>query len=260
MNILQEIAECTKERVAAQKAILPMDELMQMAQGAENAQFPFEEALRAGDIAFICEIKKASPSKGVIAHNFPYTQIAKEYEDAGAAAISVLTEPFYFQGSDQYLREIAQTVSIPLLRKDFTVDGYMIYEAKILGASAVLLICAILDPDTLAEYIAIAHSIGLSALVEAHDEEEVAMALAAGARVVGVNNRNLKTFDVDIGLSARLRPLVPPGVIFVAESGIKTPEDVDKMRKIGADAVLIGEAIMGSGDKPAMISHLRGLS
>ena len=257
MNILQEIAERTRERIAAQKAILPMNELMQLAQVAENTQFLFEKSLKTDDIAFICEIKKASPSKGIIAQNFPYTQIAKEYEDAGAAAISVLTEPYYFQGSDQYLREIAQTVSTPLLRKDFTVDSYTIYEAKILGASAVLLICSILDPDTLAEYISIAHGIGLSALVETHSEEEVAMALKAGARVIGVNNRNLKTFEVDIGLSARLRKYVPPEVIFVSESGIKTPEDVEKLRRTGANAVLIGEAIMESDDKPGAIARLR---
>ena len=257
MNILHEIAERTKARVKMQKSIIPVAEIINLAYTLPPDSFPFEDALKTNDIAFICEIKKASPSKGIIAQNFPYTQIAKEYEDAGAAAISVLTEPYYFQGSDQYLREIAQTVQIPLLRKDFTVDSYMIYEAKILGASAVLLICSILGPDTLAEYISIAHGIGLSALVETHSEDEVAMALEVGARVIGVNNRNLKTFEVDIGLSARLKKHVPPDVIFVSESGIKTPEDVEKLRKTGTNAVLIGEAIMESDDKPGAIARLR---
>ena len=258
MNILHEIAERTKERVELQKKILPSAQVVELAQAACSKNFPFEDALKTDDIAFICEIKKASPSKGIITEDFPYVQIAKEYEAAGAAAISVLTEPFYFKGHDAYLREIANEVSIPLLRKDFTVDSYMIYEAKLLGASAVLLICTLLDFDTLAEYIAIAHSIGLSALVEAHSEEEVHMALKAGARIIGVNNRNLKTFEVDMTLSERLKKLVPPDIIFVSESGIKTPEDVAKMREIGADAVLIGETIMRSNDKYGEILRLRG--
>ena len=256
MNILHEIAERTKERVAAQKKILPSAQIFELAQGTSN--FPFEDALKTNDIAFICEIKKASPSKGIIAKDFPYLQIAKEYEAAGAAAISVLTEPFYFKGHDTYLREIANQVSIPLLRKDFTVDSYMIYEAKLLGASAVLLICTLLDFDTLAEYIALSHSNGLSALVETHSEEEVDMALKAGARIIGVNNRNLKTFEVDMTLSERLKKLVPPDVIFVSESGIKTPDDVAKLHDIGANAVLIGETIMRSSDKYGEIMCLRG--
>ena len=244
MNILHEIAARTKERVELQKKILPSAQMIELTQIAGGNKSPFEDALKTNDIAFICEIKKASPSKGVIAEDFPYVQIAKEYEAAGAEAISVLTEPFYFKGHDNPLREIANEVSIPLLRKDFTVDSYMIYEAKLLGASAVLLICTLLDFETLAEYIAIARGIGLSALVETHSEEEVDMALKAGARIIGVNNRNLKTFEVDMTLSERLRKLVPPDVLFVSESGIKTPEDVARMREIGADAVLIGETLM----------------
>jgi indole-3-glycerol phosphate synthase len=239
MNILQEIAERTKERVRI------------------NTDFPFEKALRQDDISFICEVKKASPSKGIIAEHFPYIDIAKDYEAAGAAAISVLTEPFWFKGSDKYLREISEEVSVPLLRKDFTVADSMIYEAKALGASAVLLICAILDAETLAEYIKISHGIGLSALVEVHDAEEVETALNAGARIIGVNNRDLRTFEVDITLSERLRPLVPPEIIFVSESGISTPGDVEKLRKAGANAVLIGESIMRSADKQAEIRRLR---
>lgn len=221
--------------------------------------FRFERALGApGDIHFICECKKASPSKGLIAPDFPYLEIAKQYEAAGASAISVLTEPKWFLGSDDYLREIAAEVQTPCLRKDFTVDPYMIYEAKLLGASAVLLICALLDTKTLASYIEIADSLGLSALVEAHDEAEVASAAAAGARIIGVNNRNLKDFTVDIHNSIRLREHAPAGTIFVAESGIRTPEDVETLRRNGVNAVLIGEQLMRATSPKAEIDRLRG--
>lgn len=258
LNILQKIAAHTRERIEKQKEIVPIEELMEMASRDNLRDFPFEKALRTNDIAFICEIKKASPSKGIIADDFPYLGIAKDYESAGVVAISVLTEPYYFKGDNRYLREIADTVQTPLLRKDFTVDSYMIYEAKALGAGAVLLICALLDRETLAEYLNIAHSLGLSALVEAHDEKEIDMALCAGARIVGVNNRNLKTFEVDIKQSARLRSMVPPEVLFVSESGISSPDDIERLREIGADAALIGESIMRSADKKAEIIRLRG--
>ena len=259
MNILQEIANRTKERIEARKRVFPLEKLKEKAVlGGISADFPFEKALKQKDIAFICEIKRASPSKGIIAEDFPYLDIAKEYRAAGAAAVSVLTEPFFFRGDDRYLREIAETVSIPLLRKDFTVDSYMIYEAKALGASAVLLICSILDKETLAEYIGIAHSLGLSAFVETHDEQEVEMATEAGARIIGANNRNLKTFQVDITLSERLREKAPKDALFVSESGISSPRDVESLRKIGANAVLIGESIMKSKDKGAEIARLRG--
>ena len=259
MNILNEIALRTKERIDGKKKILPMDKIIETANQMDSGQdFPFEKSLRRDDIAFICEIKKASPSKGIIANDFPYLQIASDYETAGASAISILTEPFYFKGDDRYLNEISGSVSLPLLRKDFVVDAYMIYEAKILGASAVLLICSLLDDCRLAEYITTAHALGLSALVETHTEEEVEAALNAGARVIGVNNRNLKTFEVDISTSERLRPLVPKNKIFVSESGIQTPGDVDRLRKIGADAVLIGETMMCSSDKAAALKKLRG--
>ena len=264
MNILQEIAEYTKARIETQKMILPPDKIIEMAQLAcgsevsDSASFPFEATLRRDDIAFICEIKKASPSKGLIADTFPYLDIAKEYEAAGAAAISVLTEPHYFEGSDLYLREIADTVSIPLLRKDFTVDSYMIYEAKLLGASAILLICAILDIDALTKYIGIAHSLGLSAIVETHTEEEVDMALNAGARVIGVNNRDLKTFEVDITLSNRLRKMVPKDIVFISESGIRSADDIKVLRQNDVDAVLIGETLMRSPDKKAALDELKG--
>lgn len=262
LDILQEIALRTRERVEEQKRLRSFEdvkrEAVRVAAAGVSFDFPFETALRGDDISFICEVKRASPSKGVIAENFPYVEIARDYAAAGAAAISVLTEPFWFKGSDNYLREIADTVKTPLLRKDFTVDSYMIYEAKILGASAVLLICSILDKATLSEYLEIAHEVGLSALVETHDEHEVEMALSAGARVIGVNNRCLKTFEVDITLSERLKKLVPPDVIFVSESGLSRAEDIEKLREIGADAALIGESIMRSDNKKAAIEALRG--
>ncbi|MBQ7217446.1 MAG: indole-3-glycerol phosphate synthase TrpC [Synergistaceae bacterium] len=202
-------------------------------------------------------MQKASPSKGIIAEDFPYLDIAKQYELAGADAISVLTEPKYFLGRNEYLREIAHTVKIPVLRKDFVIDEYIIYEAKTLGADAVLLICSLLGEETLKEYIDLCDSLGLSALVEAHDESEVLSALNAGARIIGVNNRNLKDFSVDTGNSAKLRSLIPEGVIFVSESGVKTPEDVRKIREAGADAVLIGEALMRADDKRAVLESFR---
>ena len=203
-------------------------------------------------------MKKASPSKGVIAPEFPYLKIAREYEAAGAAAISCLTEPYYFRGSDEYLREIAQEAGIPVLRKDFTVDEYMIYQAKALGASAVLLICAILEDGQLREYRELAEELGLDALVEAHDERELERALASGARIVGVNNRDLKTFEVDVDTSVRLRRLVPPEILFVSESGIRTPEDIRRLRENGTDGVLIGETLMRSPDKRAALEELNG--
>lgn len=238
--ILEEIAERTRQRVAEQKQKISLEEMREKALSMEtNQDFPFLSALKQEDIAFICEVKKASPSKGVIASDFPYIQIAKEYEDAGAAAISVLTEPYYFQGDNAYLREIVDVVRIPVLRKDFTVDEYMIYEAKVIGASAILLICAILSQEELNHYLSVAHSLGLSVIVEAHDASEVQMALDSGAGIIGVNNRDLKTFEVDINNSARYRNMVPEHIVFVSESGIKTPEDVQKLRKNGTNAVII---------------------
>lgn len=259
MSILAEIAEKTRQRVAEEKKSLPLPQLRAQAEAMDTSTgFPFAKALAAPGMSFICEVKKASPSKGLIAPNFPYLDIAKEYQAAGAAAISCLTEPYWFQGSDQYLKEIAQAVTIPVLRKDFTVDEYMIYGAKVLGASAVLLICAILDDGQLKDYLALAHSLGLSALVEAHDETELNRALSAGAGIIGVNNRDLRTFTVDVSNSLRLRKLAPPEVLFVSESGIKTPEDIQKLYDNGTNAVLIGETLMRAPDKKAMLAQLRG--
>lgn len=257
--ILDKLAESSRRRVEERKRTRSLEELRREAE-ARNAQtgFPFETALGRQGLSFICEVKKASPSKGVIAEEFPYLQIASEYEAAGADAVSCLTEPEYFLGSDRYLEEIAGKISLPVLRKDFTVDPYMIYEAKILGASAVLLICAILDREEVREGIRIADSLGLSALVEAHDEAEVEKALDAGARIVGVNNRDLRTFQVDLDNSRRLRAMVPSDILFVSESGIRTPEDIRRLRENGTDAVLIGETFMRSPDKKKMICELRG--
>lgn len=259
-TILDTIAAYAKERVAAAKAQVPLEEIKKQALSMDfSTGFPFEKALREGDISFICECKKASPSKGLIAEDFPYLAIAKDYEAAGASCISVLTEPKWFLGSDSYLKEIAEAVSIPCIRKDFTVDEYMIYEAKLLGASAVLLICALLPEETIKHYIEICDKLGLSALVEAHDEKEIASAIRAGARIIGVNNRNLKDFTVDVHNSERLRKLVPESVLFVAESGIRTAEDIDVLRRVGVNAVLIGETLMRAPDKKAMLDALRGI-
>lgn len=257
--ILQEIAQKTKERIEAEKVRIPLAQLRARAKEAAAATgFPFEKALRKPGISFICEAKKASPSKGVIAEDFPYVEIAREYERAGADALSVLTEPYYFQGQDCFLEQIRQAVSLPLLRKDFTVDEYMLYQAKLMGADAVLLICAILSPLQLEEYHGIARELGLSALVEAHDEREIDMALTAGAGIIGVNNRNLKDFTVDVGNSVRLRKSVPPEILFVSESGMKTREDIHRLEENGVDAVLIGESFMRSGDKAGLLRQLRG--
>lgn len=258
MTILDQLADHARKRVAEAKRKIPLEEIKRQALSLPKGIFAFENALKKSDISFICECKKASPSRGLIAPDFQYLQIAKEYEMSGADCISVLTEPKWFLGSDEYLREIAAAVSIPCLRKDFTVDEYMIYEAKILGASAVLLICSILTEEQLKEFIAVCDTLGLSALIEAHEESEVEAALNAGARIIGINNRNLKDFTVDNENSARLRRLIPKEVLFVSESGVSSAEDVAKLRDIGADAVLIGEALMRSVDKKAKLAELRG--
>lgn len=266
MNILDEIAAKTKERILEQKKEVPLAELRKVAEEETRGQaacapgdLPFARALAKDGISFICEVKKASPSKGVIAREFPYLQIAREYEAAGAAAISCLTEPYWFLGKDRYLKEIAEQVNIPVLRKDFTVDDYMIYQAKALGASAVLLICAILDDAQLKAYGQLAGELGLCALVEAHTPQEIDRALKADAKILGVNNRNLKNFQVDVAQSRRLRQMVPPEVLFVSESGIRTAKDVAALREDGTDAVLIGETLMRAADKKAMLDELRGI-
>ena len=276
-DILQKLADYARIRTEEAKKNIPLQQMREEAErlaAEDTSPFRFEKALSGPDISFICEIKQASPSKGQIwtpeqgdtctsdrhLFKFPYLEIAREYEAAGAECISVLTEPKWFKGDGEFLRRITQEVSTPCIRKDFTVDEYMIYEAKVLGASAVLLICSILDEDTLSSYIRIADSLGLSSLVEAHDSEEIRMAADAGARMIGVNNRNLKDFTVDVTNSGRLRSLVPESVLFVAESGIRTAQDVQLLREIGTDACLVGETLMRAEDKSAMLRELRGLN
>lgn len=263
--ILDTLVEATKRRIAAQKEALPFTELRRQVEQSLSGDksrkasraFRFEQTLATDGIHLICEVKRASPSKGLIAPDFPYVQIAKDYEAAGADCLSVLTETDYFLGSDDYFREIRAEVALPMLRKDFTIDPYMLFQAKAMGADCVLLICAVLSEDEIKEYLEICDSLGLSALVETHDEKEVEMAVRAGSRVLGVNNRNLKTFEVDLTTSARLRQLVPGNILFVAESGIRTAQDIQVLRKAHVNGVLIGEMLMKSPDKKAALDALR---
>lgn len=274
MNILKTITERTRERIREQEKLIPPAEMRRMAEAVlreeqagaaanssgdrlEKDYMPvFERALRQPGMSFICEVKKASPSKGIIAEEFPYMEIAKDYEAAGASAISCLTEPYWFLGSDVYLEEIAETVSVPVLRKDFTCSEYMIWQAKALGASAVLLICSVLDDGELRAYHRLTEELHMSALVEAHDAGEIEQAKQAGARIIGVNNRNLKDFSVDISHSARLRRLAGEDTVFVSESGIRGPEDMKALYENGTDAVLIGEMLMRSPDRQAALKTL----
>ena len=257
--ILDKIIEATKIRVAQEKQVESPESVKAAALALpSDTGFPFEAALRQQDFNFICEVKKASPSKGIIAEHFPYLEIAKEYEVAGAAAISVLTEPDFFKGDKKYLQEIASTIKIPVLRKDFIIDEYQIYQAKVWGASAILLICACLDVPTLTKFRELADSLGLSSLVEAHDEHEVQMAIDCGARIIGVNNRNLKDFTVDVQNSVRLRNLVQDDVIFVSESGLETPEDIQVLRDNNIGVALMGETFMRSPNKVEKLAYLYG--
>ena len=294
MNILETITERTRERIREQENLIPLSQMRRMAEavlrdervgtaaeavlreeqtgaaaeadsagerkgaGHGTVDMPaFERALRQPGMSFICEVKKASPSKGIIAEEFPYMEIAKDYEAAGASAISCLTEPYWFLGSDVYLEEIAENVSIPVLRKDFTCSEYMIWQAKALGASAVLLICSVLDDGELRAYHRLTEELHMSALVEAHDADEIERAKQAGARIIGVNNRDLKDFSVDIGHSARLRQLAGEDTVFVSESGIRTPEDMRTLCENGTDAVLIGEMLMRAPDRQAALRALK---
>lgn len=263
--ILDEIAESTRQRVMEQKLELPLELLLIQIKNREKKEthgrgdFAFERALEQKGLSMICEVKKASPSKGIINEDFPYLDIALQYQKAGAAAISVLTEPRYFQGCDKYLTEISKHVTIPVLRKDFVIDEYQIYEAKMIGTDAVLLICALLSCETLEYYLEICKAIGLSALVEAHTEEEVEKAIRVGAKIIGVNNRDLKTFDVDINNCIQLRSMVPSEIIFVAESGIKAAEDISLLRKNNINSILVGEALMKSRDIEKQIREWRSL-
>ena len=263
MTILEQLADHARARVTAAKEKAPLEELraqcrsLERTLGRGQGRERFQKALSKPGLSFLCELKKASPSKGLIDPEFPYLDIAKDYEAAGADAISCLTEPKWFLGSDQIFREIRQAVAAPMLRKDFTVDPYQLYQARLMGADCVLLLCALLDTRTLADYLALCDDLGLAALVEAHDEKEVASAVAAGARIIGGNNRNLGDFSVNLDNAARLRDRVPPGVLYVAESGVHRPADVAAVRAMGADGVLIGEALMRAKDKSAMLNQFR---
>ncbi len=259
-NILRKLADAARIRVQDSKKIVSLTEMMKAANRMESdTGFPFEAALKKEGMSFICECKKASPSKGVIAQDFPYLQIAKEYEAAGASAISVLTEPTMFMGERRFLKEISENVSVPCLRKDFIIDEYMVYEAKTLGASAILLICSILTPEELRRFIRLAHGLGMSALCEAHTASEIRTAIDCGARIIGVNNRNLNDFSVDTSNAVILRNNIPSGILFVAESGINTRQDVEILENAGVDAVLVGEALMRAKDKKQKLDELRGI-
>ena len=259
MNILDELAAYAIKRTEEKKRETGTEVLRKRALELPKGDFPFEKALKKPGLGFICEVKKASPSKGLIAESFPYTEIAKDYEKGGADCISVLTEPKWFLGDDRYLKEISSLVKIPCLRKDFVVDEYMIYEAKLLGASAVLLICAVLSEERVKEYLGLCDELGLSALVEAHDEREVEAAIRAGAGIIGVNNRNLKDFSVDRENSIRLRKMIPEDIVFVSESGVKSRQDVTELESMGADAVLVGESLMRAEDRIAKLKELKGI-
>ncbi len=258
-TILQTIADYAKIRAAKDKETTPLSELKQLcAQAGKGGGSAFTAALSRPNLSFICEVKKASPSKGIISEDFPYLQIAKDYEQAGADCISCLTEPKWFMGSDKIFTDIRKTVSIPMLRKDFVVDEYQLYQARLMGADAVLLICALLDTKTISNYIEICHNLGVAALVEAHNPAEIKNAVCAGAEIIGVNNRNLKDFSVNMENCRKLRSLVPNNVLFVAESGIRTHEDIQALAELEADAVLVGETLMRAENKSAALSSLRG--
>lgn len=257
--ILDDLVKAAEEALKGDKAAISPEQMEALAETSPyKPDFPFEKALSKDGISFICEVKRASPSKGMISPSFPYLDIAREYERIGASAISCLTEKKYFLGKPEYLRDIASIVSIPVLRKDFIIDEYQIYEARALGASAILLICAILTDEKMKHFMTLADSLGLSVLTEVHDEEEVRRALAAGARIIGVNNRNLKDFTVSLSNAVRLSSLVPEDVLFVAESGIRTRKDIETLERCGADAVLIGETFMRALDKEKMFDTLQG--
>ena len=258
MTILDQLAAHARERAAADKESVSPEAMEALAaQGGPANGRAFVDALKRPGLSFICEVKRASPSKGLIAPDFPYLDIARAYEAAGADAVSCLTEPKWFLGSDDIFRDIRRTISLPMLRKDFTVDEYQLYQAKTMGANAVLLICALLDTATLAKYLGICDALGLAALVETHDEEEIRSALSAGARIIGVNNRNLKDFTVDFSNAARLRELIPPEAVYVAESGVTGPADAAALKALGADAVLMGEVLMRAKDKAALLAAMR---
>ncbi len=266
MAILDEIAAYSALRVMNDKKTYSLEDLKKQcgemlkrsASEPEAGLFRFGQALKKPGLSIISEIKKASPSKGIISEDFPYLFIAGEYEKAGADCISCLTEPNWFLGSDDIFAAVRAYTKLPMLRKDFVVDEYQIYQAKTLGADAVLLICALLDTETIRYYLGICRELQMDALVETHDADEIRSAVAAGAKIIGVNNRNLRDFSVDLKNAESLRALVPEDCIFVAESGVRGPEDAACLKAVGADAALIGEALMRAEDKRAMIRAFKG--
>ena len=254
MNILDKITEKTKTRTEK----LNINDLKEKVQNLPRKDFIFKNALSGDKIKIISEIKKASPSKGLICQDFDPIKIAKEYNEAKTDCISILTEPYFFLGNNAYIKDVKKVTDIPILRKDFIIDEKQIYESKIIGADCILLICAILDEKKLKEFLNLAHKLCLSALVEAHNEDEIKTALNCNAEIIGVNNRNLKTFEVDFNNTFKLRKLVPDDIIFVCESGIKTREDIIKLEENNVNAVLIGETFMKSKNKIEEIKKLRG--
>ena len=258
--IIDDIIESTKERVAQNKKLHPIEKIAAVAFDKPiNFDYPFEKALRKPGLSYIMEVKRAIPTKGQITQNFDYKTIAKEYEDIGASAISVVTEPDFFKGDDDFLAEIAKIVKIPVLRNDFIVDEYMVYESKLLGADAIILLCSVLDEITLMRCLNLAERLGMSALVEAHSSMQVKKALRVGAKIIGVNNCDLRTFKVDMKNSVELRSMVGDDIIFVSESGIKTADDIKVLEENNVDAVLIGETLMKSHDKRKTFEILQGL-
>ena len=255
--ILDDIVEKRREQLEREKENFPLEDMKEMALNSRRVSLDFKAALKADGISIISEVKKASPSRGIISEDFRPTEQAKAYEEAGADAISCLTEEHFFKGADKYLADIRASVNLPILRKDFIFDEYQIYEAKVLGASAVLLICSLMDMEKLKRYMGICGSLGLSSLAEAHTDREVAMAAEAGSDIIGINNRNLETFEVDFTNALRLRKLVDRGTIFVAESGIRTPEDIELLAENQVDAVLVGETLMRAPDKKRALRELK---
>lgn len=258
MTILEEIADHAALRVAEDKEKLSFNEIKERALSAgKGSGYKFYEAIEKPGLSFICEVKKASPSKGIIDPVFDYLKIASEYEKAGADAISCLTEPKWFLGSDEIFCRIRSKVATPMIRKDFVVDEYQLYQARLMGADCVLLICALLDTDTISRYLKICEDLGLAALVETHDENEISSAVSAGARMIGVNNRNLKDFSVNLDNAARLRDKIPSDLLYVAESGVTSPADAALLRAAGADGLLVGEALMRAEDKASFLTSMR---
>ena len=262
MNILNQIINETRKTVEEQKLKYPLEKVRELAEQQVTKAEPhrFYKALDSPQIGIIAEVKRASPSKGVICRNFDPVLIADEYGKGGANAISVLTEEKYFQGSITYLSQIAQKVSLPILRKDFIIDNYQIYEAAVNSASAVLLIVAALSEEQIRDYLNLIHTLKMDALVEVHNHNELEKALKTGANIIGINNRDLKTFKTNLQTSIDLVKAIPNGILKVSESGIKSRKDVIQLQDAGFDAVLVGEILMRQTDRTAFLHKLRGES